>query len=56
MAAAKSRKNRIGGKLPKPPRETIRIWLDRDVIGRFRFTGSGWQSRINEVLKRAKVS
>jgi uncharacterized protein (DUF4415 family) len=29
--------------------------LDRDVIERFRSTGSGWQSRINEVLRKAKV-
>jgi uncharacterized protein (DUF4415 family) len=37
------------------PQETIRIWLDRDVIERFRSTGSGWQGRINDVLRKARV-
>lgn len=31
------------------------IRLDRDVIEKFRATGPGWQSRINEVLKKARV-
>lgn len=31
------------------------IRLDPDVIEKFRATGPGWQSRINEVLKKARV-
>jgi uncharacterized protein (DUF4415 family) len=27
--------------------------LDQDVIETFRATGPGWQSRINEILRRA---
>jgi uncharacterized protein (DUF4415 family) len=29
--------------------------LDPDVLAKFRATGPGWQSRINEALKKARV-
>ncbi len=29
--------------------------LDTDVVERFRATGKGWQSRINEALKHAQI-
>ena len=29
--------------------------LDPDVIEKFKATGKGWQNRINEILKGAKV-
>ena len=37
------------------PRRQISIRLDPDVIEKFTATGKGWQNRINEVLKQAKV-
>lgn len=37
------------------PRQQISIRLDPDVIDKFKATGPKWQSKINEVLKRAKV-
>ncbi|MBC8130075.1 MAG: BrnA antitoxin family protein [Rhizobiaceae bacterium] len=36
------------------PRRQISIRLDPEVIEKFRATGKGWQSRINEVLRNAK--
>ena len=30
--------------------------LDPEVIAKFKATGPGWQARINDVLKRAKIS
>ncbi len=33
----------------------IGIRLDRDVIAKFRATGEGWQTRINDALKAAKI-
>ncbi len=33
----------------------IGIRLDRDVIAKFRETGEGWQTRINEALKAVKI-
>ena len=38
-------------KAPTKVQTTIR--LDRDVIEHFRRAGRGWQSRVNETLKRA---
>src|SRR5579862_5010355 len=34
------------------PKRLVSLRLDPDVIERFRATGPGWQSRINEVLRR----
>jgi uncharacterized protein (DUF4415 family) len=36
------------------PKVSTTIRLDADVIEKFRATGPGWQSRINEILKAAK--
>lgn len=36
------------------PKQAISIRLDADVVAKFRATGPGWQSRINDVLKAAK--
>ena len=37
------------------PKQVVSIRLDPDVIAKFKATGKGWQSRINDILKRAKV-
>ena len=37
------------------PLQQISIRLDPDVIAKFKATGKGWQGRVNEVLKKAKV-
>jgi uncharacterized protein (DUF4415 family) len=34
------------------PKELIHIRIDADVISAFRSTGSGWQTRINALLKK----
>jgi uncharacterized protein (DUF4415 family) len=36
------------------PKRPVTIRLDADVIDRFKATGKGWQSRMNEVLRKAK--
>lgn len=47
---------RARGRPPvETPRRQISIRLDPDVIDKFKATGKGWQSRINDVLKQAKV-
>ena len=43
------------GRPPGSNKEAVSIRLDKDVLEKFRATGPGWQSRINEVLKRARV-
>lgn len=37
------------------PKKAISIRLDQDVIDKFKATGPGWQSRMNDVLKEAKL-
>ncbi|MFN3584116.1 MAG: BrnA antitoxin family protein [Phenylobacterium sp.] len=39
-------------RLEKPKRQ-VTIRLDSDVIDRLRASGPGWQSRVNEILKKA---
>ena len=53
---AETMRRNVGGRPPlENPKQAISIRLDRDVVAKFKATGTGWQSRINEVLKRAKV-
>ena len=52
---AESIKRSRGRPALESPRQQISIRLDPEVITKFKATGKGWQSRINEVLKQAKV-
>jgi uncharacterized protein (DUF4415 family) len=36
-------------------RQVVSLRLDPEVISKFKATGPGWQGRINEILKKAKV-
>jgi uncharacterized protein (DUF4415 family) len=38
-----------------PTKQQVTLRLDRDVLDRFRSTGPGWQVRINEALRKARV-
>lgn len=51
--AAEIRKN-LGGR-PKSlnPKQAISIRIDRDVIEAFKAQGEGWQSRMNDALRKA---
>lgn len=48
---------RSAGGRPKAenPKIAISIRLDRDVVERFKATGAGWQTRINDALRAAKI-
>lgn len=35
------------------PKEAVKLRLDPDVLAHFRATGAGWQTRINETLRKA---
>jgi len=54
-SAILGRSKRANAARRKPSQETIKIWLDSDVVEHFRSSGPGWQNRINEALKKAKV-
>lgn len=56
MAPAIEREIAKRGRPPlERPKKAVSIRLDQDVIDKFKATGAGWQSRINEALKAAKV-
>ena len=38
-----------------PTKQQVTLRLDRDVIERFLATGPGWQGRINDALRKARV-
>jgi len=45
---------RRGGRPPSAnPKQTTTIRLDADVMGAFKASGAGWQTRINAVLRKA---
>jgi uncharacterized protein (DUF4415 family) len=46
---------KAGGRPRGSDKEQIALRLDKDVLAKFRATGPGWQTRINEVLKAAKL-
>jgi uncharacterized protein (DUF4415 family) len=37
------------------PKQQVTLRIDRDILDKFRATGEGWQSRINQALRKAKV-
>jgi uncharacterized protein (DUF4415 family) len=45
-----------GGRPVGSNKELVSLRLDREILERFRATGPGWQTRINEVLRKAKVA
>jgi uncharacterized protein (DUF4415 family) len=52
-AAAADIKRRLRGRPnAQAPKHLVSLRLDPDVIKRFRATWPGWQSRINDVLRR----
>lgn len=52
LAAWRKRRGRPKGSLNPNPKQQISLRLDKDVIAHFRATGPGWQTRINEALRR----
>lgn len=45
--------NRGGRPRLENPKEAIKLRLDRDLLAHFRRTGKGWQTRINDTLRKA---
>lgn len=39
-----------------PTKEAVSLRLDRDVLDHFRAVGSGWQTKINEVLRQSVIA
>ncbi|GJE68582.1 BrnA antitoxin family protein [Methylorubrum podarium] len=47
------RLRRARGAQKAPTKQLVSLRLDQDILLRFRATGPGWQSRMNEALRRA---
>ena len=44
---------RLRGPQKTPTKQQVTLRLDRDLVERFRAGGPGWQTRINETLRKA---
>jgi uncharacterized protein (DUF4415 family) len=56
MAEMETRRKAGRPSLGDKARQHVSLRLDADVIAKFKATGKGWQGRINEALKKAKIS
>ncbi len=56
-ALAENMRKNVGGR-PRSsnPKIPVSIRLDQDVIAKFKATGPGWQTRMNEVLRREALT
>ena len=50
-----ARRERVRGLQRAPTKKQVTLRLDPEVIDKFRATGRGWQARMNDALKAAKV-
>ena len=53
LVTQESRGRRTRGRQRAPLKVPVSLRLDPDVVEHFRATGRGWQTRINETLRRA---
>ena len=47
---------RARGKQKAPVKEKVTLRLDADILAHFRREGKGWQTRLNDVLRKAVIS
>jgi len=53
---AARRKRGQRGPQKAPTKKPVTIRIDRDVLDRYKASGAGWQSRMNEALRRGTKS
>lgn len=56
QALADRAQRRARGLQKTETKQAVSIRLDADVLARLRATGKGWQSRVNEILRREILS
>ena len=49
------RYRRTRGKQKAPTKEKVTVRLDADIVAHFRESGRGWQSRLNDTLRKAVI-
>ena len=52
---AESIRRSRGRPIVEARKQQVSLRLDPDVIAKFKATGRGWQARVNEILKQAKI-
>lgn len=50
--ALAERSRRVGGRPHGSDKEQVSLRLDKDILARFRADGPGWQTRINDALRK----
>lgn len=50
--ALAERSRRVGGRPRGSDKEQVSLRLDKDILARFRADGPGWQTRINDALRK----
>lgn len=50
--ALAERRRRLGGRPRGSDEQQVSLRLDKDILARFRDDGTGWQTRINEALRK----
>lgn len=53
LAEREERRRVRAGRPAGSNKEQVALRIDKDVLAKFRATGPGWQTRINEALRRA---
>ena len=53
MGAFRRARGRPTGSTKAEPKQQVTLRLDKAVLDKFRATGPGWQTRINEALRNA---
>ena len=53
MAAFPKMRGRPTGSVKPDAKQPVSLRLDPDIVAHFRATGRGWQSRINDALRKA---
>jgi len=53
LAEREARRSARAGRPAGSNKEQVALRIDKDVLAKFRATGPGWQTRINEALRRA---
>lgn len=50
--ALAERRRRLGGRPAGSNKQQVSLRIDKDILARFREGGPGWQTQINEALRR----
>ncbi|MFT3967752.1 MAG: BrnA antitoxin family protein [Sphingobium sp.] len=53
LAEREARRVNRGGRPKGAAKQQVTLRLDKDIVEKLRASGAGWQTRVNEMLRRA---